>query len=42
MKPVLLTGKFRAADYSVNIMYSRPLDSLITFGFTVKIHFFRL
>jgi len=30
------TGKFRAADYSVNIMYSRPVDSLITFGFTVK------
>jgi hypothetical protein len=32
----LLTGKFRAADYSVNVMYSRPVDSLITFGFTVK------
>jgi hypothetical protein len=32
----LLTGDFRAADYSVNIMYSRPLDSLITYGFTVK------
>ncbi len=31
-----LTGNFRAADYSVNIMYSRPLDSLINFGFTVK------
>jgi len=31
-----LTGSFRAADYSVNIMYSRPLDSLITYGFTVK------
>jgi hypothetical protein len=32
----LLTGKFRAADYSVNVMYSHPVDSLITFGFTVK------
>ncbi len=31
-----LTGKFRAADYSVNIMYSRTLDSLFTFGFTAK------
>jgi hypothetical protein len=31
-----LTGTFRAADYSVNIMYSRPLDSLFTFGFTTK------
>jgi hypothetical protein len=31
-----LTGTFRAADYSVNIMYSRPIDSLITMGFTVK------
>jgi hypothetical protein len=32
----ILTGSFRAADYSVNIMYSRPLDSLFCFGFTVK------
>ncbi|MBN1144425.1 MAG: type IX secretion system protein PorQ [Bacteroidales bacterium] len=32
----MATGKFKAADYSVNIMYSRPLDSLITYGFTVK------
>jgi hypothetical protein len=32
----LLTDRFRVADYSVNIMYSRPLDSLITFGFTAK------
>lgn len=32
----ILTGSFRAADYSVNIMYSRPLDSLFSFGFTVK------
>jgi hypothetical protein len=32
----LLSGKFHAADYSVNVMYSHPLDSLITFGFTVK------
>jgi len=31
-----LTGSFRAADYSVNIMYSRPIDSLVTIGFTVK------
>ena len=31
-----LTGDFKAADYSVNVMYSRPLDSLITFGFTTK------
>ncbi len=32
----MATGKFRAADYSINIMYSRPLDSLFTCGFTVK------
>lgn len=32
----LLTGSFKAADYSVNMMYSRPLDSLWTAGFTVK------
>jgi hypothetical protein len=32
----VMTGKFRAADYSINIMYSRPLDSLFTYGFTVK------
>ena len=32
----IATGKFKAADYSVNVMYSRPLDSLITYGFTVK------
>ena len=31
-----LTGTFKAADYSVNVMYSRPLDSLWTVGFTVK------
>jgi len=31
-----LTGTFRAADYSVNVIYSRPLDSLWTVGFTVK------
>lgn len=30
------TNTFRAADYSVNIMYARPIDSLITFGLTVK------
>jgi hypothetical protein len=32
----IATGKFKAADYSVNVMYSRPLDSLFTYGFTVK------
>lgn len=32
----LLTGTFRAADYSVNFSYSRPLDSLFSAGFTVK------
>jgi hypothetical protein len=32
----ILTGTFRAADYSVNVMYSRPLDSLFNIGFTVK------
>jgi len=32
----MLTGTFRAADYSVNVMYSRPLDSLWNVGFTVK------
>jgi hypothetical protein len=32
----LLTGSFRAADYSINLIYSRPLDSLLTWGFTVK------
>jgi hypothetical protein len=32
----LLTGTFRAADYSVNISYARPIDSLFTAGFTVK------
>lgn len=31
-----LTGTFRAADYSVNIMYARPVDSLLTLGLTVK------
>lgn len=31
-----LTGSFKAADYSVNIMYATPIDSLLTFGFTVK------
>ncbi len=32
----IATGKFKAADYSVNVMFSRPLDSLFTYGFTVK------
>ena len=32
----MLTGNFRAADYSVNIMYSRPLDSLLSIGITMK------
>lgn len=31
-----LTGTFRAADYSVQVTYARPLDSLFTIGFTVK------
>ncbi len=31
-----MTGKFTAADYSVNIMYARPIDSLFTAGITVK------
>lgn len=30
------TGKFRAADYSINIMYSRKIDSLLTLGITAK------
>lgn len=30
------TGDFRAADYSFNIMYSRVIDSLLTFGITAK------
>jgi len=32
----VLTGTFRAADYSVNVMYSHPLDSLFTWGVTLK------
>lgn len=32
----LLTGTFRAADYSINFSYSRHLDSLFTAGITVK------
>jgi hypothetical protein len=32
----VLTGTFKAADYSINVMYSRPLDSMFTFGFTAK------
>ena len=31
-----LTGIFRAADYSVNFYYSRPVDSFFTAGITVK------
>jgi hypothetical protein len=31
-----LTGTFRAADYSVNLMYSRTLDSMFTAGITLK------
>jgi hypothetical protein len=31
-----LTNTFKAADYSINILYSRPLDSLLTIGLTVK------
>jgi hypothetical protein len=30
------TGEFRAADYSINVMYSRTIDSMWTFGFTAK------
>lgn len=32
----LLTGTFRAADYSVNLSYARPLDSLFSIGITLK------
>ncbi len=32
----LRTGTFRAADYSVNFSYARPVDSLFTAGITVK------
>jgi len=31
-----LTGTFRAADYSVNLSYAHPVDSLITAGVTIK------
>jgi hypothetical protein len=31
-----LTNTFKAADYSINILYSRPLDSLFTIGLTMK------
>lgn len=31
-----LTGSFHAADYSVNLTWARPVDSLITAGITVK------
>lgn len=30
------TSDFRAADYSINITYSKKIDSLLTFGITVK------
>lgn len=32
----LLTGTFRAADYSVNISYAHSIDSFFTAGITVK------
>ncbi len=32
----MLTGTFRAADYSVNVIYARPLDSLWAIGLTLK------
>jgi len=32
----LITGKFRASDYVLNLMYSRKIDSLITAGITLK------
>lgn len=31
-----LTGTFRAADYSVNLTFTHPVDSLITAGLTMK------
>jgi hypothetical protein len=31
-----LTNTFKAADYSINVLYSRPLDSLFTIGVTMK------
>ncbi len=31
-----LTNTFKASDYSINILYSRPLDSLFTIGLTMK------
>jgi hypothetical protein len=31
-----LTNTFKAADYSINVLYSRPLDSLFTIGLTMK------
>jgi len=30
------TGEFRAADYSINVTYSRTIDSLWTWGITAK------
>jgi len=30
------TGQFRAADYSINVMYSQAIDSFWTFGLTAK------
>jgi hypothetical protein len=32
----ILTNTFKAADYSINILYSRPLDSVFTIGLTMK------
>lgn len=32
----LITGSFTAADYSFNIAYSRPLDSMFSAGITLK------
>ncbi len=31
-----ITGNFTASEYALNIMYSRPLDSLLTIGVNVK------
>lgn len=32
----ILTGEFRAAEYAVNLIYARKIDSLLTIGVNVK------
>lgn len=32
----LVTGEFKAAEYSFNLMYSRSIDSIFRFGFNIK------